>query len=160
MSMEYDGFPHEDTDRVLVITRHYPVPPERIWQAWTDPTLARHWMVPQGFTNIHLKNELRPDGAWRLGMRNDTDGVEYWQGGVYIELVKPERLVWIFAWDEADGRRSHETRVTLNLASRADGTSLDFRQETFDSMAERDSHRDDWNSVFDRLAGFLDSGTG
>jgi len=31
---------------VLAIERHYDAPPERVWQAWTDPQALSHWFGP------------------------------------------------------------------------------------------------------------------
>ena len=87
------------TERVLVIDRVFDAPRERVWKAWADPAQAKRWMGPHGFTATHLEGELRPGGAWRACLRRDADGEELWQGGVYREVVEPERLVFTFAWD-------------------------------------------------------------
>ncbi len=112
-------------------------------------------MGPRGFTATHLKSDLRPRGAWRACLRRDDNGEEYWQGGVYLEIVAPERLTYSFAWDDTDDRRDHETRVTLIFTERQGKTTMSFRQEVFETVAERDGHQLGWNSTFDRLAELL-----
>lgn len=155
MQMEYSGFPREDSQHALIITRTFAAPRARVWQAWTDPALAHAWMGARGFTATHLEGDLQPHKHWRLCLRRDTTGEELWQGGVYLDIAAPERMVYTFAWDNHDGRRGHETQISLTLGERAGKTTLYFRQETFQSVAERDGHRDGWNSCFDRLEDYL-----
>lgn len=158
MQMEYNGFPREDDHRVLHITRRITAPRLRIWQAWADPRQARQWMRPRGFTATHLEGDLRPGGHWRACLRRDEDGEELWQGGRFLEVVAPERLVYTFAWNVADQHRGHETRITLQFTEQRGFTTQEFRQAVFASGAERDGHRDGWNSSFDRLVEFLAAG--
>ena len=155
IQMEYSGFPRQDSQRALVITRVFDAPRELVWKAWTDPAYTQRWMGPRGFTATHLTSDLRSRGAWRACLRRDDNGEELWQGGVYLEIVAPERMVYSFAWDRADGRRGHETRVTLIFTERRGETTMNFRQEMFETVAERDGHQLGWNSTFDRLAELL-----
>ena len=46
--------------------------------------------------------DIRPGGAYRLCMRS-PEGVDHWKRGVYREIVAPERIVFTFAWEDADG---------------------------------------------------------
>ena len=77
-------------------------------------------------------------------------GGELWHGGVFREVVKPERLVFTFKWDE-DGERGEENVVTITFAEQGDKTRMTFRQSPFVSLAERDGHTEGWSSTFDRL---------
>jgi uncharacterized protein YndB with AHSA1/START domain len=142
--------------RVLVIERVFDAPRERVWKAWADLAQARRWMGPHGFTATHLEGELRPGGTWRACLRRDADGEDLWQGGVYREVVEPERLVFTFAWDGPDGRPGPETLVTMVFADGGDGrTRMLFRQGVFDTEANRDGHRGGWGECFERLASHL-----
>ena len=153
--MEYNGFPRQDSPRVLTITRVFDTPRELVWKAWTDPAYTQRWMGPRGFTATHLESDLRPRGAWRACLRRDDNGEEYWQGGVYLEIVAPERLTYSFAWDDTNDRRDHVTLVTLSFTELRGKTTMSFRQEVFETVAERDGHQLGWNSTFDRLAELL-----
>jgi uncharacterized protein YndB with AHSA1/START domain len=153
--MEYNGFPRQDSQRALVITRVFDAPRELVWKAWTHPAQAQRWMGPRGFTATHLKSDLRPRGVWRACLRRDDNGEEYWQGGVYLEIVAPARLAYSFAWDETRARRNHATLVSLSFTERRGKTTMSFRQEVFETVAERDGHQLGWNSTFDRLVELL-----
>jgi len=140
---------------VLVITRTFDAPRSLVFKAWTDPAHARQWMGPRGFTATHLEGELRPGGSWRACLRRDETGEELWQGGVYREVVEPERLVWTFAWEDANGRPGHETPIAVTFAEHQGKTTMTFRQAVFESVEQRDGHQGGWTSAFDRLEEYL-----
>lgn len=81
-------------DRELVISRIIDAPRERVWEAWTDPKQVVHWWGPTGFTTTIHKMEVRPGGVWEHTMRG-PDGTEYPNHSSFIEVVKPERIVYI-----------------------------------------------------------------
>lgn len=141
----------EPAERVLVITRIFNAPRDLVFKAWTDPAHAARWSGPRGFTAPHLEQDLRPGGTWRACLRPDHGGRDLWQGGVFKEVVEPERLVFTFAWDGEDGQPGHETLVTVTFAEHQGKTTMTFRQAVFESAEERDGHERGWTSVFDRL---------
>jgi uncharacterized protein YndB with AHSA1/START domain len=134
----------------LVITRIFDAPPSLVFKAWTEREHLIHWSAPHGFTITHSEGDLRPGGAWRACMRS-PDGKDLWLGGVYREIVEPTRLVFTHAWDGEDGKRGHETLVTVTLADHRGKTKLTFRQAFFPSVEERDGHAGGWAECFDRL---------
>jgi len=61
----------------------------------TSPPSSQHvheWWGPRGFTNTTEEMDVRPGGVWRFVMHG-PDGVDYNNKIVYLEIVKPERLV-------------------------------------------------------------------
>ena len=99
-----------------------------------------------------IAGALRAGGRWRTCLRRDEDGKELWQGGIYREVVEPERLVFTFAWDQDDGSPGHETLVTVTFAEQGERTRMTFRQAVFATEESCAGHRGGWNSAFDRLA--------
>ena len=79
--------------REVVITRIFDAPREFVFKAWTDPKHMARWWGPMGFTNPICELDARVGGAWRIVMRSPA-GIEYPCGGVYREIVEPERLVF------------------------------------------------------------------
>jgi uncharacterized protein YndB with AHSA1/START domain len=141
-------------ERALVITRLINAPRELVFAAWTDPAHARHWWGPVNFPATHLEMDVRPGGRWRHCLTSIDDGRELWQHGVFREVVKPERLVFTFVWEE-DGERGLETLVTVTFADEGGKTRMVFRHAPFQSAAERDGHHGGWSSTFDRLTDYL-----
>jgi uncharacterized protein YndB with AHSA1/START domain len=76
-------------------------------------------------------------------------------GGVYREIVEPERLVFTHAWEDEEGKPGHQTLVTVTFAEQDGKTRLAFHQAVFESVADRDSHREGWTECLDRLEGYL-----
>ncbi len=80
-------------DKKLVISRLLNAPRELVWEAWTNPKHIIHWLGPNGFTNTFINCDTRTGGSWRYTMHG-PDGRDYGNRIVFIEVVKPERLVY------------------------------------------------------------------
>jgi uncharacterized protein YndB with AHSA1/START domain len=136
----------------LVIERLFDAPREIVWKMWTAKEHALQWGGPRDYPMVQTKADVRPGGKWRSCLRSVETGEELWQGGVYRDVLEPERLVCTFAWDEDSGQSTtHETLVTVTFAEREGKTKMTFRQTPFKSVESRDRHREGWNSSFDRL---------
>jgi len=146
----------EAGERELVITRIIDAPRHIVFQAWTEPDRVARWWGPQGFTTVYHDMDIRPGGAFRVCMRS-PEGAEHWKQGVYREVVEPERLVFTFAWEEADGKPGHQTLVTVTFAERGDKTELRLHQAVFETIARRDEHQHGWTSTLERFAEYLAS---
>jgi uncharacterized protein YndB with AHSA1/START domain len=138
----------------LVMTRVFDAPRELVFEAWTDPDRVAAWWGPKGFTTISYDMDIRPGGAYRFCMRS-PDGTDYWKQGVYREVIAPERLVFTFAWVNADGSLDREMLVTVTFDAEGDKTRMTFRQGPFETVAKRDDHRRGWTSTFERFAEYL-----
>jgi uncharacterized protein YndB with AHSA1/START domain len=136
----------------LVINRTFDAPREIVWKAWTER--MGEWSAPKGFTIPVGEGDVRPGGKWHATMRK-PEGGDMKLGGVYREVVPPERLVFTHAWEDASGGFSPETVVTVVLIDRGDKTEMNFKQTGFDSIGARDGHNEGWGSSFDRLEELL-----
>jgi uncharacterized protein YndB with AHSA1/START domain len=141
-------------ERELVIERVFDARRALVFQAWTDPEHARQWFGPRWHPARELTMDVRPGGRWRACLRSTETGADLWVGGVYREIVPPERLVFTFAWEE-EGERGLETVVTITLSERDGKTHMIFRQAPFQSDSECDGHRGGWTSTWDRLDDLL-----
>ena len=138
----------------LTINRVLNAPRALVFRAWTDPSHLVRWWGPEGFTIPECQMDVRVGGAWRTCMRS-PDGNEYRVRGVYREIVKPERLVFTWAWEDENGQPKHETIVTVTFAERAGKTAMRMVHGVFESKKARDSHGWGWNSTFVCLKDYL-----
>ena len=138
----------------LVITRTFDAPRELVWKAWTED--MDKWSAPPQFTMPVSEGDVRPGGKWRACMKNKHDGSELWLGGVYKEVVKPEKLVFTHAWDGPDGKPGPDTLVTVTFAEKGGKTEMNFRQTGFDSVESRNGHIEDCTECFDLLDSWLE----
>lgn len=140
--------------RELTFTRIFDAPRSLVFRMWTDPQHAKNWWGPKLYPARHLQMDVRPGGRWRNCLQSTETGRELWQGGVFREVIEPERLVFTFAWDE-EGERGIETLVTVTFAEQGGKTLMTFRQTPFRSEGERDGHHEGWMSSFDRLTEYV-----
>lgn len=141
-------------DRELVITRVFDAPRGLVFKAWAEPERLVRWWGPRGFTTTSCTVDVRLGGAWRICMRS-SEGVDYWTQGVYREVVEPERLVFTYAWEDAEGKPGREMLVTVTFADHGGKTEMAFHQAIFESAEDRDGHEEGWSECFDLLAEYL-----
>lgn len=143
-------------DRVLMVERLLDAPRRLVFRVWTDPMHLGRWWGPAGFTLLACEADVRPGGAWLRRMQAPSGSVHV-KRGVYREIVAPERLVFTYADEDADGRLGPETVVTIVLVEEGRRTRLTLRQELFRTVEARDSHLGGWSSALQRLADYLPS---
>lgn len=116
----------------LVMTRVFDAPPALVFDAFTQPELVRRWLLgPEGWTMPVCEIDLRVGGSYRYVWRREKDGTQMGLGGVFREVVAPERIVhselfddpWYpgeavvtTAFTEQAGRTT--VRMTIRYASR------------------------------------------
>jgi uncharacterized protein YndB with AHSA1/START domain len=89
-------------DREIVVTRIFDAPRRLVFDAYTKPELVKTWLLgPPGWSMPVCEIDLRAGGKYRYVWRNDSNGKEMGMGGVYREVVTPERIVATEKFDEA-----------------------------------------------------------
>jgi uncharacterized protein YndB with AHSA1/START domain len=151
------------TGRGFTTTRVLPASRDAVWAAWTEPEKLRWFAgVEPGF-DFEPSVDLRVGGAWRVHLYQ-PDGVDYFTGGIYQEIVPNERLVFAWGavggWPELDPSRVDEVPVvTIELADGADGSVMTTSFRFVDTMPDTDvakwfdlGIRAGWSDTIDRLA--------
>jgi len=138
----------------LELSRFIRASREKVYQAFVTQKALSSWMCPRGMSIAEATLDARVGGRYRIVMRA-RDGATYIVGGVYRELVRPERLVYTWQW-EGETMPKVETLITVTLSPRDGGTQLDMLHTGFADAAQRDSHAQGWNSTFNRLNDLLD----
>ena len=144
----------EAAEPVLEITRIIDAPRSLVFKVWTTSEHWARWLGPRDFTTPSCEMDFRPGGAYRACIRS-PEGTDYWMRGVYREIVEPDRIVFTFAWEDEKGKLGHETLVTVTFAEHQSKTKLTFRQAVFETIADRDSHREGWSECLDRMEAYL-----
>ena len=137
----------------LTLTRSYPVPPQKVWRAWTDPEALKRWFGPGGEDPVSLASlEVREGGRFRI-VFGGPDGKAHDVQGVYKEVVPNRKLVFTWTWPNSTPER--ESVITIEFRAAGRGTELVFRQEQFFDSTVRDNHRRGWTESFVKLERFL-----
>jgi len=88
-------------EREIVMTRVLDAPRRLVFDAFTRPELVRQWLLgPPGWTMPVCEIDLTVGGAYRYVWRRETDGSQMAMGGVYREIVPPERIVTTEKFDD------------------------------------------------------------
>ena len=110
-------------DRELVMTRVFDAPRRLVYDAHTKAELVRQWLLgPPGWTMPVCEMDVRVGGKYRWVWRKDSDGSQMGMGGVYREVVAPERLITTERFDEA--WYPGESLNTLVLVEKGGRTTL------------------------------------
>jgi uncharacterized protein YndB with AHSA1/START domain len=87
------------TDREIVLRRVFDAPRRMVFDALTRPELLKRWFGARGWNLIVCEVDLRVGGTWRFVSRG-PDGTDMGQGGVYREIMPPDRLVYTELFDD------------------------------------------------------------
>ena len=89
------------SDREIAMTRVFDAPRRMVYDAVTKPELVRRWLGVFGGNIMEVcEIDLRVGGKYRYVWRM-PDGSKMGMGGVYKEIVPPERIVCTEVFDEA-----------------------------------------------------------
>jgi len=150
------------TDREIAMTRVFDAPRRLLFDAMTKPELVKRWLLgPDGWSMPVCDIDLRVGGAYRYVWRRDNSGTEMSMGGVFREIVAPERLV---ATEKLDDPWYPGEAVDTTVMVEQDGkTTLTLTvryesQEIRDAVLNSDMKRGVADS-YDRLAELLASMT-
>lgn len=118
MSVERKG------DRELAISRTFNAPATKVYGAWSQPELFRHWWMPKSVSGMSLAScdmDVRTGGRYRLEF--DAGGSKTMAFyGKYLEVVPNERIVWT----NDEGEEGAITTVTFE--DRSGKTLLSFHE--------------------------------
>ncbi len=125
------------SDREIVMTRVFDAPRKLVFDAHTKPELVKRWLLgPPGWSMPVCEIDLRVGGRFRYVWRRDNDGTQMGMGGVYREIVAPERIVNTEKFDEA--WYPGEALGTLVLVEQGGKTTLTYTMR-YESRAARDA---------------------
>ena len=141
--------------RDLVITRLINATPDKLFRAWTEPELLKQWFAPLPYTTPVAELDVRPGGAAHIVMRG-PDGVDMPCPGVYLEVVKNQRIVstdaYVRAWEP-----SAKPFMTLILTFEDQGGKTKYTARARHwSVADREAHEkmgfhQGWGQCADQL---------
>lgn len=87
-------------NREMSLTRLIDAPRDKLFRCWTEPALMVQWFTPPPWKTVHAEIDLRAGGSSYVLMRG-PDGTEMPNRGVYLEIVKSERIVFTDAYTSA-----------------------------------------------------------
>jgi len=140
----------------LVLSRLIDAPREKLFRAWTEPELLKQWFVPKPWTLAAVEVDVRAGGSSRIVMR-DPEGNEYPNQGVYLEVVKNEKIVFTDAYTSAWVPSAKPFFTAIVTFENEGGKTRYTARARHWTAADRDQHEqmgfhEGWGQCADQLA--------
>ena len=125
------------TDHDIVMTRAFQAPRALVFEALTTPALLKQWLLgPPGWEMVVCDVDLRVGGAYRYVWRREATGKMMAMGGVFQEVVAPERLV---ATERFDDPWYPGLGLSTTVLEERGGTTTLNNTGRYESRATRDT---------------------
>ena len=132
------------------------VPPDRVFQAITDPQQLLKWWGQKGlYRCTEWEADLKPGGRWRSAGVNES-GARFEVKGEYLEIDRPHLLVhtWLASW-----AGDLESTVRWELTAAPGGTLVKMRHSGLAGKPEAlKSFSGGWPRVLAWAQSFLERG--
>jgi uncharacterized protein YndB with AHSA1/START domain len=134
------------SELVVRLSTEIPVGREEVYDAWTVADQLVQWFPGSAQMTV------TEGGEYRFGW----DGWEEQWVGTYVEVARPERLV--FTWQPPAAvfpEGSYETTVVLTFEELDGATRIVLEHGGFQGGAEMESHMEAWRGYLYNLRAFL-----
>lgn len=131
----------------FTITRTLNASRKLMWCVWTEEKELANWLPSTSLETISF--DVREGGRYRYTMVNNETGEEFHTGGVFLDVVPFERLV--FTWGYPDDPIENSPVVTLTLTAQGDRTEMVFHLRGFAGHPGDQYVYDGWSDTLDNI---------
>lgn len=135
---------------MIVVRRRFRAAPERVFDAWLDPAIARRWLfATPGGEIVRCDIHARVGGGWFITDRRADGDAEH--TGEYVEIDRPRRLVFTFGVPAVAGDKA---LVEIDIRPLPEGgCELTLTQQMPSEFAEyRERTEQGWRTLLEGLA--------
>jgi uncharacterized protein YndB with AHSA1/START domain len=126
---------------------HIRAAPETVFEFFTDPGKVTRWLATEATLDPRPGGICHQDHA-----REDGSGGSYHMRGEFLEVSRPERVVFTWGFTDADvGVPPGSSVVDVTLTPDGGGTRLRLEHRDL-PVATIESHADGWTGMLERLA--------
>ena len=155
---------------LVFIEQAFDAPREQVFDAWVEKDLLEKWFAPEGCTLHIARLDVREGGGYHWCIKNPSFG-ECWTIGSYLEVVRPERLVFTASIADANGvsrtpeSQGHDpawpqnTTVRVTFTERAGRTVVTLEQDVTEQLAKRTGAHPSWLQMLNQLRRQLEGAT-
>ena len=139
-------------DVTVRVTHRYNASPERVFDAWLDPTLIDGWMFGPSQRDeevVRISVDPRVGGSFSFLVRRQGQEIDH--TGEYLELDRPRRLA--FTWGAgAPGEKPDMSRLSIDISAIDNGCELTLTHELHPDWADyADRTREGWTKILAAL---------
>jgi uncharacterized protein YndB with AHSA1/START domain len=141
------------THSTFVIERSYPVKPEKVFAAFSDPVKKRRWFAEGEKSESEvIEMEFWVSGNERMRFRGEN-GMVFTNHTIYRDILPERRIVFSYTMSLGDKCFS-SSQSTIELLPTQGGTDLIFtEQAAFFEGADGPKMREEgWRLLLDQLA--------
>ena len=146
---------HTAEHGTFAITRTYPVPPDRVFAAWSSQDAKARWFGEPGGFNAALELDFRVGGS-ETNSGGPPDGPVYTYRATYKDIVPAERIVYEYSMTRNAALISVSV-TTVEFAAAVEGTTLRFTEQGvfLDGADTPDIREKGTNELLDQLGSTL-----
>ncbi|KPA20256.1 hypothetical protein shim_32450 [Shimia sp. SK013] len=137
------------------LERDFPVTPDRLYAAVTNPADLSRWWGPEGMTLGAHTLEFTKLGAWHSVIHGD-EGRTMKMSGQVTSLDPPKSVGFTWAWHDENDARGHESHVTFTIVETADGAKLIIDHRDLQDEDQAQGHSRGWTSTLNCLAALFE----
>ena len=147
--------------RDLILKRTFNASPEKVFKAWTDPASLKLWFAPLPWTVSKAEADVRPGGTNLIVMRS-PEGQEFPGNGVYLEVIKNQRLVFTNAFSKAWEPSEQKPLMVVELTFEQQGNNTNYTARVRHwTIADREAHEkmgfhEGWVTCAEQLAALVE----
>ena len=149
-----DSLPTTPADQLVLITRVFDAPRERVFRAWTDPDEVAAWYGPEHMDTPRerIKIDLRVGGRYELTMVQRGGGAEFTIVYEIIELAEP-RLIVLRSEPMPEMGMPEPVVLRVEFHDHGEKTRMTLSDGPYPSG--RGHAEAGWNAAFDKLAALV-----
>lgn len=159
---------------VFVINRTFHASIETMYEMWTNPKHFKQWLGPTGSTMEFIKADIKPGATSTYRM--DNNGMVMYGRINYLELNRPDKIVYTQQFTDAQGNTSRhpmaptwpesmittvkfsaedEKHTRVTVVWEVEGKATREEMETF--LTSRAGMTQGWTGSFDKLEDYLEN---
>jgi len=147
------------THGTFVIERSYPVPPQRVFAAFSDSAKKQRWFAAGDEPEIEeFTMDFRVGGMERKRFKVKQIGLVCENNTVYQDIVPNSRIIFVYTMSGA-GHVISSSQATVELLPTEKGTDLIFTEQGafFEHSDGPEGRKHGWGVLLDQLASELAS---
>ncbi len=110
---------------MFTVRRTYPVPPERVFAAWSSREAKARWFGAPGSTDYELDFRV---GGTEVNRGGPPGGPVYTYVATYQDIVEDQRIVYGYVM-QADDALISVSVTTIEFTPASSGTALTFTEQ-------------------------------
>lgn len=143
-------------DFILEMSRQFPRSREKVFAAFADYNAMAAWFGPHGTEVVEGSLDFEVGGRYRMVIKGES-GTNI-VGGIYKEIVTPEKISFSWRWEPKDDMPDKEMEITIEFRElNTEKTELFLRQTLVPDQSVAESHAWGWGETFEKLATLLQS---